>query len=83
MSTRSKRLCTVRNLLALNVIVFVVLGGTALGQEWTPDKDQVVEQPKPYSPYVDQHFPSGCSSAIPTFTPRCLWTAAWLETRSA
>ena len=56
MKTRSKRLCTVRNLLALNVTLLVVLGGRALGQEWTPDKDQRVEQPKPYSPYVDQHF---------------------------
>jgi len=28
-----------------------------LGQEWTLEKDQRVEQPKPYSPYVDQHFP--------------------------
>jgi hypothetical protein len=34
-----------------------VLGGSALGQEWTMEKDQQVEQPKPYSPYVDQHFP--------------------------
>jgi hypothetical protein len=34
-----------------------VLGGPALGQEWTPDKDQVLEQPEPYSPYVDQYFP--------------------------
>jgi hypothetical protein len=34
-----------------------VLGGSALGQEWTLGKDQQVEQPKPYSPYVDQHFP--------------------------
>ena len=29
----------------------------ALAQEGTPDKSQVVKQPKPYSPYVDQHFP--------------------------
>jgi hypothetical protein len=29
----------------------------ALAQEWTLEKDQRVEQPKPYSPYVDQHFP--------------------------
>jgi len=29
----------------------------ALAPEGTPDKDQVVEQPKPYSPYVDQNFP--------------------------
>ncbi len=47
----------IRNLLALNVTLLVVLGGSALGQEWTPERDQLVEQPKPYSPYVDQHFP--------------------------
>jgi hypothetical protein len=56
-SNRSKLLSIIRNLLALNVALFVVLGGQVLAQEWTPDKDQVVEQPKPYSPYVDQHFP--------------------------
>ncbi len=39
------------------VAAMAVLGGSALGQEWTPDRDQRVEQPKPYSPYVDQHFP--------------------------
>ncbi len=33
------------------VVAMAVLGGSALGQEWTPDKDQVVEQPKPHSPY--------------------------------
>ncbi|MEE9270959.1 MAG: DUF3604 domain-containing protein, partial [Candidatus Krumholzibacteria bacterium] len=38
------------------VVAIAVLGGSALGQ-LTPDKDQLVEQPKPYSPYVDQHFP--------------------------
>ncbi|MCZ6611621.1 MAG: DUF3604 domain-containing protein, partial [Planctomycetota bacterium] len=54
---RSKLHCTVRSLLVLSVTLLVVLGGSALGQEWTPDKGQVVEQPKPYSPYVDQHFP--------------------------
>ncbi len=52
---RSKSLGTVRNL--LNVTLLVVLGGPALAQEWTLEKDQLVEQPKPYSPYVDQHFP--------------------------
>ncbi len=36
-----------RNLLALSVTLFVVLGDPALGQEWTPDKGQLVEQPKP------------------------------------
>ncbi len=63
-----------KRLLAASVTILVVLGGSALGQ-LTPDKDQLVEQPKPYSPYVDQHFPSRCSSAIPTFTPRFLGTA--------
>ncbi len=57
MNPRSKPLCTVRNLLVLNVTLLVVLGGSALGQEWTLEKDQLVEQPKPYSPYLDQHFP--------------------------
>ncbi len=71
---RSKSIGTVRNM--LNVTLLVVLGGPALAQEWTLEKDQLVEQPKPYSPYVDQHFPQGCSSAIPTSTPRFLWTAA-------
>ncbi len=45
------------SILALVAFALTVLGGPALAQEWTPDKDQVVEQPKPYSPYVDQHFP--------------------------
>ena len=54
---RSKLLCTVRNLLALAAVLVVLPVGPALAQEWTPDRDQVVEQPKPYSPYVDQHFP--------------------------
>jgi hypothetical protein len=53
---RSKLLCTVRNLLALNVTLFVVLSGPALGQ-LMPDSTHLVEQPKPYSPYVDQYFP--------------------------
>jgi hypothetical protein len=35
-----------------------VLGGPALGQEWTPDRDKVLEQREPYSPYVDQHHPN-------------------------
>ncbi len=36
-----------RGLLALSVTLFVVLSGPVMGQEWTTDKDQVVEQPKP------------------------------------
>ncbi len=38
-------------------VAIAVLGGPALGHEWTLEKDQRVEQPKPYSPYVDRHFP--------------------------
>jgi hypothetical protein len=64
-------------------LVLVVLGGSALGQEWTPDKDQVVEQPKPHFPMWINISPSGCFSAIPTITPRIPWTAAWSETGSA
>ena len=44
-------------LLAVAIVALILPGGSALGQEWTPDKSQVVEQPKPYSPYIDQHFP--------------------------
>ncbi len=40
------------------VVAIAVLGGPALGQEWTPDRDHVLEQPEPYSPYVDQHYPN-------------------------
>ncbi len=57
MSPLSKLLCTVSNLLALTAALVVLPGGSALAQEWTLEKDQLVEQPKPYSPYVDQHFP--------------------------
>ena len=53
---RSKLLRTARNLLALSVTLFVVLGGSTRGQI-LPDRDQLLEQPEPYSPYVDQHFP--------------------------
>jgi len=48
----------VRSIVAvLAIAVMAMLGGSALGQEWTPDKNHVVEKAKPYSPYVDQHFP--------------------------
>ena len=40
------------------ITVLAMPGGSALGQcTGTPDKDKVVKHPKPYSPYVDQHFP--------------------------
>jgi hypothetical protein len=43
---------------AVTIAVLVVLGGPALAQDaGTPDSAHVVGQPKPYSPYVDQHFP--------------------------
>ena len=57
MSPQSKLHCIVSNLLVLTAALVVLPGGSALGQEWTPEKDQLVEQPKPYSSYVDQHFP--------------------------
>jgi hypothetical protein len=48
----------IRKRLALSVTLLAVLGGPALAQDTgTPDSSRVVEQPKPYSPYVDQHFP--------------------------
>jgi len=56
---RTRKLhCTVSNLLVLNVTtLLVVAGGLALAQEFTLDQDQLIEQPAPYSPYVDQHYP--------------------------
>ncbi len=48
MNPRSKLLCTVSNLLVLNVTTLLAaLGGPALGQEWTPERGQRVEKPKP------------------------------------
>ena len=47
-----------KDLLALGITLLVVLGAPALAQDTgTLHKAKVVEQPKPYSPYVDQHFP--------------------------
>jgi hypothetical protein len=57
MNQLSKLHRTASNLLALTAALVVLLSGSALAQEWTPDKDQTVEQPKPYSPFVDEHFP--------------------------
>jgi len=57
MSPQSKLHFVVSNLLALAAALIVLPGGPALAQEWTLEKDQLVEQPKAYSPYVDQHFP--------------------------
>ena len=42
----------------LTAALAVLPGGLVLAQDTgTLDKDKVVEQPEPYSPYVDQHFP--------------------------
>ena len=46
-----------RNLFATGLTALAILSVPALASEWTLDKNQKVEQPKPYSPYVDQHFP--------------------------
>ena len=46
-----------KSIVAVLAIALAVLGGSALGAEWTPDKSQRVEQPEPYSPYVDEYFP--------------------------
>ena len=55
---RSKVRCTAKTLFALGVALLLLPGSQAPAQDaGTLDKDQVVEQPKPYSPYVDQHFP--------------------------
>ena len=45
------------HLLVLGVTLLLTAGGAALAQEWTLEEGQRVEQPPPYSPYVDQHFP--------------------------
>ncbi len=52
-----KLLRTVGKPLTFSATLLAVLGGAALAQEWTLDREQLVEQPKAYSPFVDQHFP--------------------------
>ncbi len=56
MSTASKLHSKVSNLLALTAALIFLPGASTLAQE-TVDKDQLLEQPKAYSPYVDEHFP--------------------------
>jgi hypothetical protein len=52
------RKLTIAIVAVVAIAALTALGGSALAQDTgTLDKDQVVEQPKPYSPYVDQHFP--------------------------
>jgi hypothetical protein len=58
MDTQSKLHYMVRNLLVCTAALLVLPGSLALAQDTgTLDKGKVVEQPKPYSPYLDQHFP--------------------------
>jgi hypothetical protein len=45
------------NTRAVILIATFALCTPAFGQEWTPTKDQRVEKPKAYSPYLDRHFP--------------------------
>jgi hypothetical protein len=52
------RIKLVKSILIVAAVALAVPGGAALAQDaGTPDRDQVVERAKPYSPYVDQHFP--------------------------
>ena len=47
-----------RSILSLATLLLVLPGGLLLAQDTgTLDKDKLIEQPEPYSPYVDQHFP--------------------------
>lgn len=46
-----------RKLFVAAISAIALLNIPALAQEWTPEKGQRVEQPKPYSPYVNQQFP--------------------------
>jgi hypothetical protein len=57
MSPKSKLHYKVTNLLGLSAVLLILPVGSALAAEWTLDKEQLVEQPEPYSPFVDQHFP--------------------------
>ena len=57
MSPKSKLHYKVTNLLAFSAALLALPVGSALAAEWTLDKEQLVEQPEPYSPFVDQHFP--------------------------
>ena len=45
------------NFSLLATIIALLTGSLISAQEWTPDQKQQVQQDKPYSPYVDQHFP--------------------------
>ena len=38
-------------------LMFLTVPGPSTAQEFTVDSSQVLKEPKPYSPYVDQHFP--------------------------
>jgi len=46
-----------RSIVALVAIAAQFVTGVLQAQEWTPDRGQVVEKPKPYAHYVGQRFP--------------------------
>ncbi len=46
-----------KSIVALVTTATLLVPCVAQAQEWTAERDQLVEQPEPYSPYVDQHFP--------------------------
>jgi hypothetical protein len=43
--------------LLATIFATALLSSTVLAQEGMPNKDDLLKQPVPYSPYVDQHFP--------------------------
>jgi hypothetical protein len=73
-----------KSILAMAAIALAMPAGLALAQDaGTPDKGKMVEKPKPYSPYVDQHFPQMVlfgdthhHTSLSVTIPPCPWTAA-------
>ncbi len=57
MNPLSKLRRTVSSLLTLTAALLVLPGGSALGQEWTPEAKDIPEKKNEFSPFVDQHFP--------------------------
>ena len=53
--TKTKSI-SIRNFF-LTIVALALTSGSALGQEWKPDKGHQVEQPKTYSPFLDEHYP--------------------------
>ena len=47
-----------RSAIGLALMTLLVINSTSTAQEFHPDRDKFLEQPEPYSPYVDQHHPN-------------------------